>query len=31
MTLSQVHPHTGPQGPKGVTSFALSTECQYSF
>lgn len=30
MTLSQVHPHTEPQRPKGVTSFALSTECQYS-
>jgi len=31
MTLRQVHPHTEPQGPKGITSFALSTECQYSF
>jgi hypothetical protein len=31
MTHSQVHPHTEPQGPEGVTSFAPSTECQYSF
>jgi len=31
MALSQIHPHTEPQGPKGVTSFAPSAECQYSF